>query len=115
MTTTLSAGTNDGDTVTWSAATSSWVSRSTNIVSKAADYSLAATDDLCLVSAAATITLPTAVGVAGRVYVVKRTGSGAVVIATTSAQTIDGAATYTIGTQYQCVAVMSDGANWQVI
>jgi hypothetical protein len=68
-------------------------------------------------SAAFSITLPTAVGITGRVYKIKRINSGAnaVTIDTTSSQTIDGAATYSLALQWAVVTVMSDGANWITI
>ncbi len=62
-----------------------------------------------------TATLPTAVGVAGRMYVVKLTASGTGTVATTSSQTIDGSTTYSLSAQYKYVTVQSDGANWIVI
>ena len=64
------------------------------------------------VSATATITLPSAIGIAGRVYKIKSMFSGTVTIATTSSQTIDDASPVSITTQYQVITVMSDGANW---
>jgi len=65
-------------------------------------------------TAAFTVTLPTAVGVSGLKYVVKKTDSSAnaITIATTSAQTIDGASTYSLAAQWNFVALQSDGANW---
>lgn len=79
-----------------------------------------ALDSTVLLSAAAgTIiaTLPTAVGITGRKYLVKRTGAGVgtYTVATTSAQTIDGAATYALTILYKYVEVQSDGANWSII
>lgn len=66
-------------------------------------------------SSACTITLPTAVGITGRVLTVKRTSTAAVTIATTSAQTIDGAATQVLVQQYTSVDMISDGANWSLL
>jgi hypothetical protein len=60
------------------------------------------------VSATATITLPTAVGITGRVYIVK-SSAGTTTMATTSSQTIDGASPTTVTGQLR---VISDGANW---
>lgn len=63
-----------------------------------------------------TVTLPTAVGITGRVYTVKNSGAGAISIATTSSQTIDGSTTYSgLSTQYKYVTVQSTGANWIII
>lgn len=62
-----------------------------------------------------TVTLPTAVGVAGKQYCVKNSGTGVITIATTSAQTIDGVANKKLSVQYEAFWVISDGANWKVI
>ena len=62
-----------------------------------------------------TVTLQTAVGVTGREYVVKNTGTGVITVGTTSSQTIDGSTTYTLGSQYKYVKIQSDGANWIII
>ena len=48
----------------------------------------------------------------GKVYIIKNSGSGAITVATTSSQTIDGSTTYSLATQYKYVQVMSNGANW---
>ena len=62
-----------------------------------------------------TITLPTAVGQTGRIHIIKNSGTGVITIATTSSQTIDGAATQSLLTQYSKITVQSTGANWIVI
>lgn len=62
-----------------------------------------------------TVTLPTAVGVTGTVYVVKLTAAGSATVTTTSSQTIDGSTTYSLASQYKYVTVQSDGSNWVVI
>jgi hypothetical protein len=62
------------------------------------------------------VTLPNALSVAGRMFVIKNSGSGVATIKTTSAQTVDGAASGTITlNQYQSITVMSNGANWIII
>lgn len=87
-----------------------------------ANHTAGTSDNVMLVSAASssvTITLPTAVGITGTVYTIKRTDStytNTVTVATTSSQTIDGATTYTqLWVQYAFVQVASDGANWQIV
>lgn len=65
-------------------------------------------------SGANTLTLPTAVGIVGYYFVVKNTAATTVTLATTSAQTIDGASTQSL-TQYQSLTVVSNGANWIII
>ena len=62
-----------------------------------------------------TITLPTAVGNSGRFHTIKNSGTGVITIATTSSQTIDGAATQSLLTQWSKITVQSTGANWIII
>ena len=61
-----------------------------------------------------TVTLPTAVGVEGKVYEIKNAGTGTITLATTSSQTIDDQTTQTL-IQYEALTVCSDGANWEVL
>jgi hypothetical protein len=63
-----------------------------------------------------TATLPTAVGCAGREYVLIKTDSSGntVTLATTSSQTISGASSFSLASQYKYVRVVSDGTNWLV-
>jgi len=64
---------------------------------------------------AVTLTLPTAVGRAGKTFVIKRTNTGpGVTIATTGGQTIDGSATEVLSAQNQSRTVYSNGANWEL-
>lgn len=62
------------------------------------------------------VTLPTAVGIPGRIYVIKKVDASANAITVTSAgaETIDGAATVVLNAQWQVVRVVSDGANWLI-
>jgi hypothetical protein len=76
-----------------------------------------ALDDLISVDAtsgAVTMTLETAVGCDGRRHLFKKSDASgnAVTIACTGGQTIDGAATATLATQYSTLAVISNGTNW---
>lgn len=59
-----------------------------------------------------TVTLPTAVGITGRIYVIKNSGAGVITIDTTSSQTIDGALTQSLAVQYQSYTVQSTGSAW---
>lgn len=63
-----------------------------------------------------TVTLPTAVGISGKVFTVKRTSSGAntVTIGTTSSQTIDGDSTVVLTSRWASIDIISDGANWGI-
>jgi len=83
-------------------------------VAKTAVYPLTVADHYVhCTSGTFTLTLPTAVGIAGRDFVMKNTGAGVITIATTSAQTIDGAASGVLTlVQNDWLRVVSDGANW---
>jgi len=88
------------------------------IVADAA-YSVLTTDYLIAyttLTAARTITLPTAVGVTGQQYIIKDESGNAttnhITVATTSSQTVDGASTASISAAYGIVRVYSNGANW---
>jgi hypothetical protein len=66
---------------------------------------------------AVTITLPPAALVPGRIYVFKRINAGAnnVVVDGYASETIDGATTYTLSSQWAGVTVMSNGTAWFII
>jgi hypothetical protein len=84
-------------------------------------YVILTTDSVVIVDGTSnvfTTTLPTAVGVTGKTYTIKRidlTLANVVTIGTTSSQTIDGSTTRTLNTQYEQFTVISDGSNWQII
>ncbi len=91
------------------------------IAAKTAAYTLTTSDYTIVADAtsgAFAVTLPTAVGIAGRIYVIKRISAAAndVTVGTTSSQTIDvGATTYVLSSQYKVVTLQSDGTGWIVI
>lgn len=91
----------------------------TPLTTKTANYTATAADHTIVVDATAgavTITLPTAVGIKGRTYTIKKIdNANNVVIDGNGSQTIDGSTTKTLTTQYQTVTVQSDNANWFVI
>lgn len=66
---------------------------------------------------AITMALPPAALVPGRIYAFKRVNSGAnaVVIDPNAAETIDGAATYTLSAQWNSVTIMNNGIAWFII
>jgi len=82
----------------------------TNVLS--GDTTLDATHQIVIVSALATITLPTAANITGRQYNIIRSGVSNVTIATTSSQTISGDANLVLTDQWDSVVVVSDGSNW---
>ncbi len=68
-------------------------------------------------SGAITLTLPAASGCSGRIYRIKKVDSSAnsVIIDGNGAETIDGAANYTISVQYGATVIQSNGSVWWVI
>jgi trimeric autotransporter adhesin len=91
-----------------------------NIVTKTSNYTATANDNTILANTqagAVTITLPTAVGISGKLYTIKKIDSTAnvVTVNTTSSQTIDGSTSYTMNTAYSGVNIQSDNANWWII
>ena len=66
---------------------------------------------------AITVNLPTAVGRAGAMYIVKKSdaSANAVTVTPNGAETIDGAATFPLPAQWDAVMVQSDGTNWMVL
>lgn len=89
-----------------------------DVVAKSANATLTTAEKVCLATGGAsgiTITLPAAVQ--GSEYVIKKVDSdaGAVTVATTSSQTIDGATTKVLSAQYAYVRVVSNGTSWSII
>lgn len=87
------------------------------VIAKAANYTATVTDRTILGTGGAggiTITLPAAM--ANLRYEIKKVdaGAGAVTVATTSSQTIDGATTKSLPARYDKVTVVSDGTAWHV-
>lgn len=68
-------------------------------------------------TAAFTITLPTAVEISGRIYIIKKTDSStnAVTVDGNGTETIDGNLTFLLKSQYAEVTIISNGANWEII
>lgn len=90
------------------------------IASKTANYTLSSNDETGIgdaTSGAFTFTLPSSTGTNGRRYTIKKKDASVngVIVATTSAQTIDGAATKTLGSQWAFITVCSDGTNWIIV
>jgi hypothetical protein len=135
----LSSGSTAGNTPYWNG--SSWVVNSSNIYNNGgnigigtptpnstlqdsgsvsfkltvhtANYTVSATDHFVICTTNSfTVTLPTAVGITGREYIIKGgTTSKTITLATTSSQTIDGAAPGSIS-GFGVTRLVSNGANW---
>jgi hypothetical protein len=85
------------------------------LVSVTSTYTVLSTDYFIeCTSGTFTVTLPTAVGIGGKLYVIKNTGSGTITVATTSSQTIDGLSTISL-IQDESIEISSDGSNWTII
>lgn len=70
----------------------------------------------CSAGSAFTVNLPAASGLTGKKYSIKKTDSSfnAVTIDANSSETIDGATTTTLNTQYESVELICDGSNWHI-
>jgi hypothetical protein len=95
-------------------------SLATSVTTKTANATVAAIDFTVLcnnTTGPITITLPSAAGIGGRMYIIKKVSAAGntVTIVCNGAQTIDGNATYTLVTQYSSVMIQSDGANWGIV
>lgn len=89
-------------------------------VSKTATFTATLAEHAYNVSAsggAVTANLPTAVGCAGKQFVVKKTDSSAnaVTLDPNSSETVDGGSTWVLSYQNHSIVVESDGANWQIV
>lgn len=80
------------------------------------NYTAGVSDSTILCNGALTVTLPGAQFIQGRTYTVKNIGTSSVTVAAGGTDTIDGAGTKTLGSQYKYVTVQSDDVNgWFVI
>lgn len=83
-------------------------------VAKTATYTAA--DDYCIDATANTFTinLPTAVGITGRIYLIKNSGTGVITVDPAGSELIDGSATATVvsGASF---SVISTGTAWIIV
>ena len=85
---------------------------------KTTTYSLLITDKVVLCDATAgafTVTFPTAVGCAGREYVIKKTDASLNAITLSASQGIDGLATRYLKHQFSTMHVQSNGVSWSIL
>ncbi|MBS0030498.1 hypothetical protein ACTJJ0_26650 [Chitinophaga sp. 22321] len=93
----------------------------TNLTKVTSNYAVTASDNTILADAtggALTITLPAPGTIAGRIYTIKKTGSGGIdkeVTISTTGGTIDGSANYIIYNDWTFVTLQTDGTDWYVI
>ena len=93
---------------------------SLDIKAKSADYTATVADEVFLVDATAgavTVTLPSVSRLAGKSYTIKKTdaSANAVTIDGDGSETIDGAATQSLASQWDSVTVVSDGSGWYIV
>ena len=85
------------------------------------NYTATATDNTILAnttSAAITISLPAAGSITGRIYTIKKIGTGGIdnqLTINPAAGTIDGGSSYVIYNDWTYVTLQTDGSNWYVI
>lgn len=83
----------------------SYISANGTITLNNANYLVNCTDNTF------TVNLPTAVGIQGREYVIKNSGSGVITVDPNGIETIDRNTTVTL-IQYESITVVSNGSNW---
>lgn len=117
---TLFAGPTSGSAATPTFRAQVAADRPLSVVSKTTTYGVAATDDVILCSGSAfTVTLPAANALSGRQLVIKKTDASLtniITIAADGSDTIDGAASTTLNTQYEVLTLVSDGTSaWSIL
>lgn len=96
---------------------------STAIVLKTENYTATSNDSIILcdtfANAGFTVTLPTAVGIAGRTYTIADHGGNAafenIIIDGDGSETINSSQTKTIDSAYKSITVVSNGTNWDIL
>ena len=87
-------------------------------VTKTANYTIDGTDYVILADASSTtvtLTLPTAVGIAGRTYIIKsKDSSNVVTVDGNGSETIDTSTSMTLST-HESITVQSDGTEWWIL
>jgi hypothetical protein len=96
------------------------IGKKLNIVSKTAAHTLADGEDVLLgdaTGAAFSVTLPAVALHTGRLFIVKKidASANAVTIDGNGAETIDGAATVALSTQYESRTLLAGSSGWHVI
>jgi hypothetical protein len=90
-------------------------SLSTNYsISTAATYTVLSDDYAIEVqTSGSTITLPTAVGIQGRIYEIDNSSTGDIILDTTGTETINGSLIFTLSSN-ENLKVQSNGINWRI-
>jgi hypothetical protein len=85
------------------------------IVSKTSAYTATINDDVILCDGTFTVTLPAASTATGCKLNIKNIGTGTITIDGDGSETIDGAITVVIATQYASYSIVCDGSAWHII
>lgn len=80
----------------------------------AVDTTLSASDEILVVSAGATVTLPKASNYKNKQFNIIRSGTGTVTIVPSGTDTINGDTSLDLVAQWSSVVVVSDGLNWVI-
>lgn len=83
-------------------------------VAKTATYTAADDYTIDCTSGTFTVNLPTAVGITGRIYVIKNSGVGVITIDPAGAELIDGAATFSV-VSGASATIQSTGSGYIII
>jgi hypothetical protein len=117
----VNAGVAGQSLVNQGSGTQAWKYNCIDTAAKSADYTVTDTDMIKVVlmttgASDRTVTLPTAADNPGRVLVCKKVDSGAgkLIIDGEGSETIDGALTNTIASQYGYIKIVCDGTNWHI-
>lgn len=90
-------------------------SLSTGYIEKSDSYTITQNDHtINCTTGTFNITLPTAVGISGRIYNIKNTGTGVITVICDGSETIDGETTQTI-TQWENLKIQSTATGWIII
>lgn len=90
------------------------------ITNVSTNYSVLTTDQVLLCTSGSggiTLTLPAASSMTGKQLIIKKvdSGAGALVVDGNSSETIDGALTQTISSQYAYMILVSNGTSWFIV
>ena len=101
--------------------TGQFIGGMSNVASISSNTTASATDLVFICNATSdsiNINLPSATGIVGKEYVIKKidnTGNNIIIVGNGGSQTIDGSLSYSINTQYTTTTIVSDGSNWWII
>lgn len=87
-------------------------------VTKTANYTITVNDYFIkgdTTSNALTFTLPTAVGLLGKEFIIKNVGVKNLTVAANGAETIDGTVTKILSNKYASINIVSDNVSWNII